>query len=47
MTGLLLDLGVSSPQLDQAERGLVLQDIMDMRMNNSGGETAADWINGR
>ena len=47
VTGLLLDLGVSSPQLDQPERGFsFLHDgPLDMRMNESSGPTAADWIN--
>lgn len=46
--GILYDLGVSSPQLDNAERGFsFLQDgPLDMRMNNTQGFTAADWVNG-
>ena len=43
---MLLDLGVSSPQLDQGDRGFsFLHDgPLDMRMNNSKGMTAAQWI---
>ncbi|MBC8519913.1 MAG: 16S rRNA (cytosine(1402)-N(4))-methyltransferase RsmH [Gammaproteobacteria bacterium] len=44
--GLLLDLGVSSPQLDQAERGFsfMKQGPLDMRMNPQQGTSAAEWI---
>ena len=46
VSGVLLDLGVSSPQLDQAQRGFSFMNNgpLDMRMNNSAGPTAAEWI---
>ena len=46
LNGILLDLGISSPQIDQAERGFSfrLDGPLDMRMNNQTGQSAQEWL---
>lgn len=45
--GIIMDLGISSPQIDQAHRGFSIQHDgpLDMRMDQTTGVSAAEWLN--
>ncbi len=47
VTGIFMDIGVSSPQIDDASRGFSFRNDgpLDMRMDTTRGMTAAEWIN--
>jgi 16S rRNA (cytosine1402-N4)-methyltransferase len=46
VNGILLDLGISSPQVDDATRGFSFREDgpLDMRMNTTSGMSAAEWL---